>query len=579
MNHLWVSWVTRSLYSGNRRVLFTPHIDDVFISTGTLDMVNGEMESEDKFYRSTKEDFDILAEWQKKVLEKLPEGSFIRSELAFNGNGVLSAIDPDICIDIDAERHVDLEYKKVPGTGVSRWLFENYTLAYDQEFLKKDPLFNYFTSEEKQNEFFWSSHTFTHENLDDATTVDVQNEIETNIEMAKILGVHGKPNWSGKAIITPQISGLRNVDAINVFHQYGIMSGTGDLSRPTIVNQENPYFPWYTTMESSNYDGFPVIPRTPTEVYYSCSNTEEDTYIYNTMYKNTLGESTWDQIAEREANRVLVLLLKLRGEAYQFHQINIRSHDIPEKESLLQKWSEAVLSKYVSYVNWPVTSLKLDDLAETFITRYEASTNCDVSLSMIFQGNDITGIEVKPNSIKKACKIPVTVPEGVKKVTSDKFIYEQTGKDRLTVWVKFEEGDDQTATITLEPALPWAFAMNKVETPDVETCWSEPLGYACCEGKANLVEFIDDDGWWGITYDEVPQWCGVTKDKTCWATVFGLPCCESDTPDFVMDNQALGYEIKYENDTTRPAGGWCGLPGAADLVNKDAQKIFADSLL
>jgi len=578
LNHLWVSWVTRSLYAGERRVTFTPHVDDVFISTGLLNYETNELESAENAYRSTVEDFEILKKWQDSIVDILPEGSSVKCELAFNGNGVLAVINPSIALQIDTERYCDIEYIKAPGKGVDRWPESNYTLPYDKEFLENDSLFAYFDKEENNKNFFWSSHTFTHENLDEATTSDVDNEIRVNIEIAKLLGIYDKSYYSSKSIITPQISGLRNVDAINVLLKYGIEAGTGDLSRPSLINQENPYLPFFTTKETSNFEGFPIIPRTPTEVYYSSSTAEENTYIYNLMYKDVLGESTWDQFIERETDRTLNLLMNLRNEAHQFHQINLRSHDLEEKQGLLQKWSTAVLEKYTKFVDWPINSLKLDDQAQLYLDRYNRITYCDIEKSAVIEGDYVTAIKVSPKSIEKDCKIPITLPQNVYKDKSEsKISYEKRGKDRLVAWVSFEKGDKEAKTIKLNPPLAWATDAESKQEEEEKVCWSEELGFRCCNEGESIVEYIDDSGFWGVTKDD-NQWCGIIKNEKCWAEDFGLPCCESEALDYVLDNGVIGYEEKYENDTSRPAGGWCGIKSAANRVYNNAHELFKEQL-
>jgi len=577
LNHLWVSWITRSLYAGERRVTFTPHIDDVFISTGRMDMVTGEMESTNA-YRSTVEDFKNLKKWQDTIVDILPEGSLIRCELAFNGNGILAAISPTYALEVDGERYCEIEHIKEPGTGKSRWPVENWSLPYDEKFLSQDKLFEFFKVEENRKNFFWSSHTFTHENLDEATTSDADNEIRNNIEMAKLMGVYGKPYWSGKSIITPQISGLRNVDAIKVLKKYGIESGTGDLSRPTLADGKNPYLPFFTSKESSNFEGFPIIPRSPSEIYYSSSDREENTYLYNKMYESQLGKSTWDDILEREVQRAVTLMLNLRNEAHQFHQINIRS-DCKEDDykSLLQTWCTAVLEKYVSYVDWPVKSLKLDDQAELYVDRYNRVKFCDVEKSLIIDGDYVTGIKVTPNSIKKDCKVSITLPKSAHKDKNEKSIsYTKIGKDRMVAWVKFNSGDKNSKTIKLNPPLAWNNNAENKEPEQENECWSEELGYRCCKENENTVQYIDQDGWWGVTEDD--QWCGVIRNEECWALNFGLPCCESEKLDYIHENGVIGYEEKYENDETRPAGGWCGIKSAVNRVNNNALELFREQL-
>jgi len=457
LGHLWLTWGTRSLFNGFRRVYFTPHIDDVFLSTELVDVKhNVEYSKYSEEFRTKPEDYQKIAQFQKDVLDIMPEGSFYRVELAFNGNGLLLSVDYDQALEVDGERYVDLEFVKEPGTGDKRWPKENYQFTKGNlSTFEKDDLYKYFAhNETAQREFFWSSHTFTHENLDNASRSDVDNEIRLNIEVADMLGLTEKEYWSGGAIITPQISGLHNKDALEIFRKYGINSATGDLSRPAICNVSNPYLPYYTTMESSNLEGFPVVPRTPTEIYYFCSSREENTWMYNQIYHNYFGkDSTWDEIAERESKRTLLLMTKLRHEAHQFHQANLRYYKKEGEygESLLEDWTRSVVKLYTKYVDWPLISIKIDRQAETFIERAKLEA-CGHETKLVIENNKIVGITVTAS--EGECTVPVTVPEGVDKssLPSDATL-EQIGKDPLTVWVPLKKGE--TKTFKIEPALEW----------------------------------------------------------------------------------------------------------------------------
>lgn len=462
LNHLWISWVTKNLYNGFRRVYFTPQIDDVFMATDVVDVAHDSERTEFSFnYRNTPFDMDKIIQFQNDITSEMPDGSFYRVELAFNGNGVLYVVNQTNSFEIDGDRYVDLEYVKPAGTGVSRWPIENYTLNYDAEYLRKDKLFDYFYSNDTAREqFFWSSHTFTHENLDDATTVDVDNEIRVNIEFADRIGLTDKKYFSRKAIITPQISGLHNVDAINVFKKYGIEAGTGDLSRSAIINKENPYLPFVTTLESSNFEGFPILPRTPTEIYFLCSTREENTWMYNRIYFNYFKfNSTWDQIAERESKRTLLLMTLLRHEPHQFHQANLRYYESDSGNkyghSLLEDWTRAVVSLYKKYVNWPLISLKIDDIRTSYVDRLNLE-NCGQDTQLILDENTstITGIQVKATS--GSCKVPITIPYNIevdKTSLPKKAVLEQVGSDPLTVWVDLEKGETQS--IKFSKAIKW----------------------------------------------------------------------------------------------------------------------------
>jgi len=455
LNHLWLTWGTRSLFNGFRRVYFTPHVDDIFLSTTLVDPENNSAQGSN--FRIKPYDYQKIAQFQKDVLDIMPEGSFYRIELAFNGNGILNEADYLKSVGIDVNSYVDAEYVMEPGTGEKRWPKENYKLTLSQiETFGKDDVFSYFIhNDTAQKEFFWSSHTFTHENLNNISESDVDNEIRLNIEVAKILGLADKDYWSSSSIITPQISGLHNKEALEVFMKYGINSATGDVSRPVITNMEHPYLPFITTKESSNLEGFPIIPRTPTEIYFPCSTREENTWSYNQIYGEHYGqESTFDQILERESTRTLVLLTKLRHEAHQFHQANIRHY--PKEghfgESLLEDWTRSVVNLYTKYVDWPLISLKLDKQAETYIERAKLES-CGPETKLILENNKIVSITISASV--GDCSVPITVPGGVDESSlPDDAILEQIGKDPLTVWIPLKKGE--TKSFKLEPAYEWS---------------------------------------------------------------------------------------------------------------------------
>ncbi|ORX46921.1 hypothetical protein BCR36DRAFT_296583 [Piromyces finnis] len=452
LNHLWLVWGTRNIFNGFRRVYFSAHIDDVFLSTDLIDMKKGLVENEEGLaFRTSSKDYDGIVKFQNDIMKKMPDGSFFRVELAFNGNGIIIQADPESAVEVDGERYVDLEFVKTPGTGDKRWPKENYQLNFSDSFYQKDPLFKYFANNDAhQKEFFWSSHTFSHENLDNASRSDVDNEIRVNIELAKKLGVVGKEWWSEHAIITPQISGLHNKDALEIFRQYGITAGTGDLSRPAITNLENPYLPFYTTLESSNLEGFPIIPRTPTEIYYMCTDVAENTWMYNHIYKSYFGkESTWEEISDRESKRTLLLMTKLRHEAHQFHQANLRNEDTGK--SLLEEWVTPIVNLYNQYVEWPLISLKIDDNMESFKKRANIEA-CGQKVKLIINDNKVTGISV--SATKGDCTLPVTVPVKINEATLPQGItLEQVGKDPLTVWVSLVKGE--TKIIEFAEGIEW----------------------------------------------------------------------------------------------------------------------------
>ena len=84
------------------------------------------------------------------------------------------------------------------------------------------------------------------------------------------LNIAALPTFSSRCMVTPQISGLRNGDALAALAEAGVTCATGDNTWPFLLKQDNPYHPLYTTAATNGYDGLAIIPRFATEVYYNC---------------------------------------------------------------------------------------------------------------------------------------------------------------------------------------------------------------------------------------------------------------------------------------------------------------------
>jgi len=408
-------------------------------------------------YRISVGDIQDYINFKNNIIQKMPAGSSFTVELAFNGNGLLPVTDQ---VQVDGNRYVEIDYIKPMGTGMKNWPVTTYEPTnWSDDYFSHDELYKYFKVKENRSHFYWSSHTFTHENLDNASRSDVDNEIRLNIEIAKMLDLDEEDWWSGKSIITPQISGLHNGDALEIFRQYGIVSATGDISRADITNVTNYYHPFITTKETSNVENFPIIPRSPAEVYYYSSTPEENTYIYNYMYHTYFGgDSTWEELLERESSRVLRLMMLLRHEAHQFHQANMRSDDKTNHRSILQQWVEAVVNLYTKYVDWPLVSYKLDDLNQLSIDRYNADL-CNASYKLNIEKGFLTDIIIT-SPTAKVCVLPLTVPGDV--IRKPQHQYEQLGNDPLTVWVTIQANAD---VVSLDPPIPWEYTYVPTDVP------------------------------------------------------------------------------------------------------------------
>lgn len=125
-----------------------------------------------------------------------------------------------------------------------------------------------------------------------------------------------------------------------------------------------------------------------------------------------------------------------------FHQANMRISDTKattllgknKKWSLLMAWTESVLGELIRLTNWPVVTLKHDDIAKTIINR---KTRDECRPNLVYQLSDdrksITGVSVNAANGKCSTSIPVTFPSPVASAASA--TKEQLGNDPLTLWV------------------------------------------------------------------------------------------------------------------------------------------------
>jgi len=227
-----------------------------------------------------------IAKWQKDISSRLPEGSDIKIELAINGLQILTKAKhkQPIINNSNDNLYYDYTYKKpLEEQGSTRWGTDIDSNWDDDALQKGDPLYKYFKDTKNQDNFYWVSNTFSHQKLDYASYHDADTEMKLNIKMCSepYLGMYERPCFSKHSIISPQISGLHNADALKAFTENEIYSAVGDTARKDL-SPANVYLPLITNMTTSNFEGFSVIPRHSTEVYWDCSTIEENMAKYKT---------------------------------------------------------------------------------------------------------------------------------------------------------------------------------------------------------------------------------------------------------------------------------------------------------
>ncbi|KAF2800213.1 hypothetical protein K505DRAFT_355893 [Melanomma pulvis-pyrius CBS 109.77] len=449
LSHAWIQWLTRGLYLGYRRVYLNTQVDDVFVET--------ELYETNKPFRIKPDDFKEHITWMKEVNSKLPAGSSYMIELGHNGNGNIEAAvdkdsnnDPEICdppegIEYPTQIDGPLEYHKPIGTGKDLWdkKFKKYqwTLKCSQ----LDPLEVYFADKTNMNAYFHVSHTFTHEDQTNATYADVVKEITWNQEWFKRVGFSdavSSPYFSPNGLIPPGITGLHNGDAIRAWLENGIKHAVGDNSRAVLMtrpDRKSDFHPIITSVAENGYDGVYIIGRFGSSIYYNC---DLPACVNKEWIAIAGGKGDFSAQLEYEKNTNTKYLLGLRWDPYMFHQANLRVSDTPKitllgtnkKWSLLMAWTEAVVYEFTRLTQWPVITLKHDDIAQAIInrkTRDECIPNLTYQLS-----NDrkaIIGVVLDAKSSQCSTPIPVTFPGTVTSAASA--TKEQIGKDPLTLWV------------------------------------------------------------------------------------------------------------------------------------------------
>jgi len=438
--HLWISWTNYGIIDGFRRLYFGIQIDDFFINN-PFNYTKGTE------YRSSIQDMKNLAEWQKEITkQRMPNGSDFKIELAYNGMYVL--------IIADHKQHISQEYESInnPYTyvfpmdeeGTHKWP-ETFDSDWDDAALRKgDKLYDYFAQNpEAQDNFYWLTHTFSHHNLNSASFHDADVEISYNIKIADdpYLGMYKRPCFSQHSIVCPEISGMHNGHTLEAFKKNNIFYGVGDTSRADL-NPDNFYFPLITNKTTSNFDGFYVIPRQPTEMYWDCSTPEQILELYK---KRTGEEETWDEHVRKDIENSVKNFINLRHDPYMFHEGNLRNEDAAEIEingvkgkfGLMQQWVENMVVEIRKYLEWPLITKKMDDLAQTYALRIN-QTECVPNYTMVIDDKTLKISEIKVASTTGQCTVPLFAIRDTQFEESTVSRIEQIGDEPPTAWIDAE---------------------------------------------------------------------------------------------------------------------------------------------
>lgn len=262
LNHVWVQWGYRGLYSGYRRLNLQTQgqqrprtiIQTIFSScSNTLansktvdDLLLQTALYTEGIFRLRAEDMQEHVDWTFDINRRMSPGSAYFIEYGYNSNGNLiygynlQSQNPSLSCDgpIFNKWHETvqmLEFQKPLGTGEDYWP-EDSQSSWTGECIFLDPLINLLNNLTNRDAIGLVSHTFTHLELDNVTYHDATREISYNLLYAELMNFTSAAKFSGSGLIPPAITGLHNGDVIRAWSDNGLWNAIGDNTRPPLRN-------------------------------------------------------------------------------------------------------------------------------------------------------------------------------------------------------------------------------------------------------------------------------------------------------------------------------------------------------
>jgi hypothetical protein len=318
-----ITWATRGVYLGERRVYLNPQVDDIFFD-------------DDRFagapYRMTVSDLDAAAAWQQAIRARRLTGAF-RLAMAFNGEGSEHAF-----VGGQGDPEVDL----IPT---------------------EDPLTDRVVA--LQDQFEWISHTYGHTNLDAATEQQTEAEIALNHTVARDLGFS---KYSPENLVTPDISGLKNPAAMLGAFRRGVRYVVSDWSRS---DQRAPRF--NTGIRNIHEPRILEIPRYPTNIFYNVTEPGELLEEFMAVHPDFCRlfpdrcPLTYRGLLDFESDTLLGYLFTYDINPLMFHQSNLRQYSTGQ--TLLADFFAAVIAKYEALSALPTRTLTMGEIGRAMERR------------------------------------------------------------------------------------------------------------------------------------------------------------------------------------------------------------------
>ena len=293
------------------------------------------------------------------------------------------------------------------------------------------------------DDVYMQGHTLSHVARDNLGVSDCSVEDIGNVQIGVITGLFENQNYNWRSFTSPGITGLFNPMCLQSAIDNLMKCGPGDNTyNPvsetpvSLVSDVSDYHSIYTELSTSGLAGFQIVPRFATNVYFNCITgdclVQENEWIRRNVcgcenldpsiedpgscpVEGCSGDNgiqsfgSIDALFDTDAFTTTRSLLSGRRDKYMFHQANlIPAGDLGGK-SAMEYWYTEVFKKFSSYIDFPATSMKFDDLC----TDFAAHEDLDASGALFTASIDSVTGEINSLTLVSGSigYIPLTIPE------------------------------------------------------------------------------------------------------------------------------------------------------------------------
>lgn len=439
--HYFVEWGTKGIFQGERRFYMAAMVDDFFLATKVF-VYDGDSNQGAEVRTSA---LDMAAYKAQEASINARYGSSIKTEFPFNGNGVLKKVGSKFALDTQHSQLALLpKGEKVDGDGMAPILPEGW-LSTAVPGMKAEMAAGNWSSDDllewvlsNKGDFWWQSHTMSHLSRDNLGQSDCEIEDGGSAQFAVITGLFKSANYNWRSMTNPGITGLFNHFCLTSAMANLNKCGPGDnvydgVHTPVkLVSTSNRFHSIYTSTATNGAPGFQIVPRWASFVYYNCADGDcllnENEHMRRVMCgctnldpsqdkgtctdcgDNILSFGSIEALFEQEAKTATRQVLMGHRDKYMFHQANLVPTPL-SGGSLLGHWFEEVMALFTTYIAFPVTSIKFDDLCSEFTLHEQLdASGVLVTATMDTVSGEISSLSLSSSGI--AGYIPFTVPNG-----------------------------------------------------------------------------------------------------------------------------------------------------------------------